>query len=79
MPRSGKDTISRITEKVAGELAEWSARPLDPIYPVIFVDAIAGLGPGRAGAQHPVLCRHGGHHRLGRNKYLQIARPTFSF
>lgn len=35
-----KDTISRITEKVAGELAEWSARPLDPIYPVIFVDAI---------------------------------------
>lgn len=35
-----KDTISRITEKVAGELAEWSARPLDPIYPVLFVDAV---------------------------------------
>ncbi len=35
-----KDTISRITEKVTGELAEWSARPLDPLYPVIFVDAI---------------------------------------
>ena len=35
-----KDTISRITEKVVGELAEWSARPLDPIYPVLFVDAI---------------------------------------
>src|SRR5690606_13266376 len=35
-----KDTVSRITEKVAGELAEWSSRPLDPIYPVIFVDAI---------------------------------------
>lgn len=35
-----KDTISKITEKVAGELAEWSSRPLDPIYPVIFVDAI---------------------------------------
>ena len=35
-----KDTISRITEKVAGELAEWSSRPLDPIYPVLFVDAI---------------------------------------
>jgi putative transposase len=32
-----KDTISRITEKVAGELAEWASRPLDPIYPVIFV------------------------------------------
>nr|BFE43180.1 hypothetical protein GCM10017547_10730 [Pseudarthrobacter oxydans] len=35
-----KDTISRITEKVASELAEWSARPLDPIYPVLFVDAV---------------------------------------
>ncbi|ENO17307.1 ISDet4 transposase [Schaalia cardiffensis F0333] len=35
-----KDTISQITEKVSGELAEWSSRPLDPLYPVIFVDAI---------------------------------------
>ena len=35
-----KDTISRITEKVAGELAEWASRPLDSLYPVIFVDAI---------------------------------------
>ncbi len=35
-----KDTISQITEKVAGELAEWSSRPLDALYPVIFVDAV---------------------------------------
>ena len=35
-----KDTISRITEKVVGEMAEWSTRPLDAIYPVIFVDAL---------------------------------------
>jgi transposase-like protein len=35
-----KDTISRITEKVVGELAEWQNRPLDPVYPVIFIDAI---------------------------------------
>ncbi len=35
-----KDTVSKITEKVAGELSEWSSRPLDPVYPVIFVDAI---------------------------------------
>ena len=38
--RVSKDTISRITEKIVGELAEWSSRPLDVIYPVIFVDAI---------------------------------------
>ena len=35
-----KDTISRITDKVVGELTEWSNRPLERIYPVIFVDAI---------------------------------------
>jgi putative transposase len=35
-----KDTISRITEKVTAEMAEWASRPLDPVYPVIFVDAL---------------------------------------
>jgi putative transposase len=35
-----KDTISRITEKVAGELSEWASRPLDPLNPVLFGDAI---------------------------------------
>jgi putative transposase len=35
-----KDTISRITEKVSAEMTEWASRPLDPIYPVIFVDAL---------------------------------------
>ena len=34
--RVSKDTISQITEKIVGELAEWSSRPLDAIYPVIF-------------------------------------------
>lgn len=38
--RVSKDTISRITEKVTGELAEWSSRPFDALYPVVFVDAI---------------------------------------
>jgi len=35
-----KDTISRITEKVSAEMAEWQHRPLDQVYPVIFIDAI---------------------------------------
>lgn len=35
-----KDTISGIMKKVTDELAEWSSRPVDAIYPVIFVDAI---------------------------------------
>jgi putative transposase len=35
-----KDTISRITDKVVEEMTEWRSRPLDRVYPVIFVDAI---------------------------------------
>lgn len=35
-----KDTISRITDKVLGEMNEWAQRPLDAVYPVMFIDAI---------------------------------------
>lgn len=35
-----KDTISRITDKVVAEMTEWRNRPLDRVYPVIFVDAV---------------------------------------
>jgi putative transposase len=35
-----KDTISKITDKVLEEMADWRARPLDRVYPVIFIDAI---------------------------------------
>ena len=35
-----KETITRITEAVAERMVEWQNRPLDPVYPVVFVDAI---------------------------------------
>lgn len=35
-----KDTISAITDRVLDGMAEWQNRPLDPVYPVIFIDAI---------------------------------------
>jgi putative transposase len=35
-----RETISKITDRVLGELAEWQTRPLDRIYPVVFIDAI---------------------------------------
>ena len=38
--RVSKDTISRITEKVIGEMTEWLNRPLEKVYPVIFIDAM---------------------------------------
>lgn len=35
-----KDTIARITDAVIEELAAWQSRPLDSVYPVVFIDAI---------------------------------------
>jgi hypothetical protein len=34
------DLISRVTDGVLEELAEWQARPLDAVYPVVFIDAL---------------------------------------
>jgi transposase-like protein len=38
--RVSKDTISKITDKVIEEMNEWCNRPLDRVYPVVFIDAI---------------------------------------
>src|SRR3954465_12812939 len=35
-----RQTISTITDKVLEGMAEWQNRPLDVVYPVIFIDAI---------------------------------------
>jgi putative transposase len=35
-----KETVSKITDKVVEEMNGWCNRPLDAVYPVIFVDAL---------------------------------------
>ena len=35
-----RETISNITDRVLDGLAEWQSRPLDQVYPVIFIDVI---------------------------------------
>src|SRR5204862_6008301 len=35
-----RQTISTITDKVVEGMAEWQNRPLDSVYPVIFLDAV---------------------------------------
>ncbi len=35
-----KQTISAITDRVMDGMGEWQSRPLDAVYPVIFIDAI---------------------------------------
>ncbi len=38
--RVSRQQISDITDTVMARMAEWSNRPLDPVYPVVFIDAI---------------------------------------
>jgi len=35
-----RETISKITDGVLERMAEWQSRPLDRVYPVLFIDAI---------------------------------------
>lgn len=34
------DMVSKITDKILPDIKEWQSRPLDPIYPFVFMDAI---------------------------------------
>ena len=34
------DTISRITDGCLEEMRAWQSRPLEPVYPVAYVDAL---------------------------------------
>ncbi|GAA2955003.1 hypothetical protein GCM10020227_22580 [Streptomyces flavovirens] len=59
-----RQTISTITDKVLEGMAEWQNRPLDAVYPVIFIDAIhVKIRDGRGG--EPTHLRCPGRHRRG--------------
>ena len=49
-----KQTITAITDRVVEDMAEWQNRPLDPVYPVIFVDAIHVKYRDGQVANHPI-------------------------
>jgi putative transposase len=36
----GRDLISRVTDAVIDDVREWQQRPLDDVYPVVFLDAL---------------------------------------
>ncbi|GGV56806.1 hypothetical protein GCM10010245_89800 [Streptomyces spectabilis] len=55
-----RQTISTITDKVLEGMAEWQSRPLDAVYPVVFIDAIhVKIRYGRVASQQAVLPDHG--------------------
>ena len=59
-PRCRRTPSPPITDKVLEEMTDWRGRPLDRVYPVIFIDAIAREGPRRAGHQPTRLRRYRG-------------------
>src|SRR3954451_7378176 len=36
----GRDTISRVTDAVLDDVQAWRTRPLDPVYPIVYFDAM---------------------------------------
>lgn len=49
-----RQAISTITDKVMDGMAEWQNRPLDPVYPVVFIDAIHVKIRDGKGANRPI-------------------------
>jgi putative transposase len=35
-----RDLVSRVTDAVVNDMAEWQNRPLDSVYPVLLIDCI---------------------------------------
>ena len=54
-----RETVSKITDAVLGEMAEWQNRPLDRVYPVVFIDAmVVKIRDGQV-ANRPIYCAIG--------------------
>jgi putative transposase len=52
------DLVSAVTDAVLDEVAEWQNRPLEALYPLVFLDAIRVKGARRGhGPQQGGLCR----------------------
>lgn len=54
-----KDTISKITDKVLAEMTDWQNRPLDTVYPVVFIDAMVVKIRDGLVANRPIYCAIG--------------------
>jgi putative transposase len=64
------ELLSQVTDQIAEELAEWHNRPLDAVYPVLFVDAVHIKIRDGAVANRPVylvigITMHGAREVLG--------------
>lgn len=78
-----RDLVSRVTEQVLADMRAWQSRPLDPVYPVILIDAIvlkvranAGSASGAATVGNRAGVRGDGHQRRRRTRHPRdVGRP----
>src|SRR5215211_162207 len=54
-----RETISKITDRVLEGMADWQARPLDRVYPVVFVDALMVKIRDGTVVNRPIYCAIG--------------------
>jgi hypothetical protein len=63
--RVGRDLISRVTDAVIDDVRAWQQRPLDDVYPVIFLDCLVLKDPRRRCRPAPCLLPRARRHRRG--------------
>ena len=64
-----KQTITTITDRVMEGMAEWQSRPLDPVYAVVFIDAInVKIGEGQVANRSACLALGGRPARCRRSR-----------
>jgi putative transposase len=54
-----KQAMSAMTDRVMEGMAAWQSRPLDAVYPVIFIDCVNARDPGRQCGEPTDLRRAG--------------------
>src|SRR5215203_4307428 len=58
---ASRELVSNITDVVTDEIEIWRSRPVDEVYPIVYIDGIADQGPGQGRGHHQV--RAPGHRR----------------
>jgi hypothetical protein len=57
-PGVGRDTVSRVTAAVLDDAKAWQARPLEAVYPILYLDAlVVKIRDGRRSATSPATWR----------------------
>ncbi len=63
--KASRELISNVTDVVNDEVESWRNRPVDEVYPIVYVDGIADQGPGQGRGDHQGRAPGHRHRRRG--------------